>query len=196
MARYGYLMVDEQDSDISRQAMQLDTIGEFQRIFVDRHLKTTRRREQRKRLLQILQSGDVIYASSADRFCSNLNDFIECYRQIETTGAALVLLEESLDSRSPCGKQTIRTLNTFSVLNFKDQSIKKKAGIKRAKASGRRVGRPPVSIPPGFRSICRDWQAGTLTAQEAMRQSGLKSTSFYKKAAELGFTSSHKRKQM
>lgn len=187
MARYGYLLVDEHDSDISRQAMQLDTIGSFKRIFVDRHIRTTRRREQRRRLLQIISTGDVLYAASADRFASNLADFVNCYQLIEAAGADIVLLEEQLDSRSQNGKLSIRALKSFANLNFNDQSAKKKAGIKRARASGRRIGRPPVSIPPGFRAICRDWQDHKISTREAMALSGLKSTSFYKKAAELGF---------
>ncbi len=195
MARYGYILLDGYDGDISRQAMQLDTIGEFTRIFIDRNLKASSGREQRRRLLALLQSGDVVYTASIDRFCSHLRDFLACVRRIEQAGAELVILGEGLDTRSPSGKQALKTLAAFEKLDFTYQSERKKAGISKARASGRRIGRPPMPIPPGFREICRAWAEGRISGREAAGQSGLKSTSFYKKAAELGFKAPARKKK-
>jgi len=66
-------------------------------------------------------------------------------------------------------------------------SKKKKDGIKIAREKGKRVGRPPVSIPVGFRQLCSDWADGKITGVEAIRISKMKSTTFYTKATELGF---------
>lgn len=195
MARYGYLLLDEQDQDIGRQAMQLDTIGDFTRLFIDRHLRKPKSREQRDRLIEQLQPGDVVYAAAADRFCSNLKDFLQCKDKILHAGADIVLLEESLDSRSVAGRQTLKILAAFDRLDFRYQSEQKKAGIKKARAAGRRIGRPPVSIPPGFREICRQWSEGLISGREAAARSGLRSTSFYKKAAEMGFTAPSKKER-
>lgn len=190
MARYGYMRLDQDDRDVSRQAMQLDTIGGFDRVFVD-HLQagsqTSPGREQRSRMLGLLQPGDVIYTASIDRFCDNLRDFVQLYQLIAQSGSELVSLEESLDSRSSAGRQALRLLQSFERLEFSYQSGRKKAGIQAARQQGRRIGRPPVSIPPRFREICREWSAGVINGKEAARQSGLRSTSFYKKAGELGF---------
>ena len=194
MARYGYILLDEQDADIGRQAMQLDTIGDFTRIFVDRHINKPKSREQRNRLIKQLQQGDVVYAAAADRFSSNLRDFLLCKDQIMKAGAEIVLLEETLDSRSVSGKQVIRILAAFDRLDFNYQSERKKDGIRKARASGRRIGRPPVSIPPGFRDICKRWSDGQISGRDAAAQSGLRSTSFYKKAAELGFSAPGKKR--
>ncbi|MDW7656160.1 MAG: recombinase family protein [Bacillota bacterium] len=194
MARYGYILLDEQDADIGRQAMQLDTIGDFTRIFIDRHFNKTKNREQRNRLIEQLQPGDVVYAAAVDRFSSNLKDFLQSKDQILNAGAEIVLLEEALDSRSVAGRQVIRVLAAFDRLDFRYQSERKKDGIRRARASGRRIGRPPVSIPPGFRDICRRWSEGQISGRDAAAQSGLRSTSFYKKAAELGFSAPGKKR--
>jgi DNA invertase Pin-like site-specific DNA recombinase len=195
LARYGYILLDRHDSDISRQAMQLDTIGGFTRLFIDRDLKTSSGREQRRRLLAQLQSGDIVYTASIDRFCCHLRDFVACMDQIGQAGADLVVLEEVLDTRSQSGRQTLKTLAAFEKLDFTYQSERKKAGIRQARASGRRIGRPPMPIPPGFRDICRDWAEGRISGREAAARSGLKSTSFYKKAAELGFKAPARQKK-
>lgn len=193
MARYGYMMLDKADPDVGRQAMLLDAIGGFDRIFVDRHFRASQEREQRGRLLEMLQPGDVVYAAAADRFCDHLRDFLNCQSRIAAAGAEIVLLGENLDSRSQTGRQTIRVLQSFDILGYSWQSARKKAGIQQARQDGRRIGRPPVVIPPGFREICRDWAAGLINGQEAARRSGLRSTSFYKKAAELGFRAPKKK---
>jgi hypothetical protein len=39
LARYGYILLDRYDGDISRQAMQLDTSANSRGIFIDRNLK-------------------------------------------------------------------------------------------------------------------------------------------------------------
>lgn len=189
MARYGYMMLDSNDPDVNRQAMQLDTIGGFDKIFVDRQTtgQVAEPRSQRERLLSLLQTGDVVYAAAVDRFCDNLRDFTAACQAILSAGAELAILQESLDTRSTSGRTAIRLLDAMSRLEFQYQSDRKKAGIKAARQQGRRIGRPPVSIPPGFREICRDWSKGIISGPEAVRRSGLRSTSFYKKAGELGY---------
>jgi len=189
MARYGYMLLDLNDPDVNRQAMQLDTIGGFDKIFVDRQTTSQESgtRSQRERLLSLLQAGDVVYAAAVDRFCDNLRDFTTTCQAILSAGAELAILQESLDTRSAGGRTAIRLLESIGKLEFRYQSDRKKAGIKAARQQGRRIGRPPVSIPPGFREICRDWSNGIISGPEAVRRSGLRSTSFYKKAGDLGY---------
>jgi DNA invertase Pin-like site-specific DNA recombinase len=189
MARYGYMLLDRVDPDVSRQAMQLDTIGGFDRIYIDRQPAGSLDpgRGQRSRLLNKLKPGDVVFAAAVDRFCDNLRDLLKTFRKITDAGAELAILQESLDSRSPGGRVAFRLLESVERLEFRYQSDRKKAGISAARQQGRRIGRPPVSIPPGFREICQSWAAGLINGQEAARRSGLRSTSFYKKAGELGY---------
>lgn len=186
MSRYGFIRLDEQEPEISRQALQLDTIGGFDRLFVERHEKTGRW-EQRNRLLTGLKADDQVFTASADRICDSLRDFLQLVKTIQEKGAHLILLEDSLDTRTAAGQKSLKLLESFFRIDFKGQSRRKKAGIANARREGRRIGRPPVSIPPGFRELCKEWSQGRLSGPEAVRRSGLKQTSFYKKAAELGY---------
>lgn len=187
MPRYAYMMLDHIEKDVSRQAMQLDTIGNFDKIFVERLSPRADKLEQRQRLLELLAPGDVVFAAAADRFCRQTRDFLDVYARIEAAGAELVLLEEGFDSRSQAGRQSLKLLRTFAGLDFEFQSERKKQGIQAARGQGRRIGRPPVAIPAAFRDICQRWSQGQLTGREAAALAGLRSTSFYKKAAELGY---------
>lgn len=195
MARYGYMLLDQADADVNRQAMQLDTIGGYDRIFVDRRAKKPDEagRVQRGRLIDILTAEDILYVASADRFCDNLRDFIGTAQAVTAAGASLVILQEGLDTRSGTGRAMIRLMEAVAKTESSYQSERKKAGIKAARQKGRRIGRPPVSIPPRFREICKDWSSGRVSGPEAARLSGLRSTSFYKKAGELGFKAPDRR---
>ena len=75
MPRYAYMMLDHIEKDVSRQAMQLDTIGNFDKIFVERLSPRADKLEQRQRLLELLAPGDVVFAAAADRFCRQTRDF-------------------------------------------------------------------------------------------------------------------------
>lgn len=194
MARYGYMKLDAEESDVSRQALLLDPMGDFDRIFVEQSSKGSNKREQRKRMLALLQPGDLVYAAAADRFADNSRDFLIAADRIIRIGAELILLQENLDSRSSSGKQALRLLTAFAEIDYKWQSDRKKQGISLARSQGRRIGRPPVSVPPDFRRICEEWSSGRINGQEAAARSGLRSTSFYKKAAELGFKAPKRRK--
>ncbi|MDD2533234.1 MAG: recombinase family protein [Eubacteriales bacterium] len=187
MSRYAYMLLDQIEKEVSRQAMQLDTIGNFDKIYVERLTPRSDKLEQRQKLLDVLVTGDVVFAAAADRFCRQSRDFLDVYFQIEAKGAELVLLEDGFDSRSATGRQSLKILRTFAELDFEFQSERKKQGIQIARGQGRRIGRPPVAIPAAFRDICQRWSQGQLTGREAAALANLRSTSFYKKAAELGF---------
>lgn len=199
MVRYGYMFLDAVDSDVNRQALQLDSIGGFDKIYVDHATAIARTRHQaprlqRRKLLESLRPGDVVYAAALDRWCDNLRDFLETARFAGQAGSDLCILAEGLDTRSTAGRQAIRLLQGFEKLDFRYQSGRKKAGIETARKNGRRIGRPQIAIPPGFREICKEWAAGRIGGPEAARRSGLRNTSFYKKAAEIGFKPAQKGK--
>ncbi len=198
MARYAYIRLDDRDQEPMRQADLLDSIGGFDRIYVD-NIRNKAEEDlsdagsdgtKLEKAITSLAEGDVLYVAFADRVCGNIPEFIRLVRRIRSAGANFCCLEISFDTRSASADHLLRMLETLSRIETEEMSRKKKSGIARARAEGRRVGRPPVNIPAGFRTICRKWSEGAITGSQAIRMSGMKSTSFYKKAAELGFRKS------
>ena len=189
MAKYGYIRLDEKDPDVARQASQLDTIGDFDKIFVEQEKKTNNcvNDNQLNRAIDLMKNGDVLFVATLDRLCSGANGFIEIVEKILSKNADLVCLENSFDTRNPAGKNTLKFVKTILNIEKENMSQKKKIGIKKAREKGKRVGRPPVSIPIGFRKICEEWVEGKITGVEAINRSGMKSTTFYAKALSLGY---------
>ena len=199
--RIGYIRLDPGDTDILRQALMLDGIGGFSRIHVERPADSNaavaevRPWEKRTRMLSALEPGDVIFAASADRLCSGARDLVSVFRQIQSAGASLVLLEEGVDTRTPSGRSAFRLAESIAKAEYDSASRGRREGIQRARVNGRRIGRPPVAVPANFRDICREWSDGLTSGKKAASLAGMRSTSFYARAAELGFTAPPRKKQ-
>ena len=59
-------------------------------------------------------------------------------------------------------------------------SSAQRAGIDMAKLEGRHLGRPKAAKPDNWDDVVKRWESGEITAVEAMRQTGIKRSTFYK----------------
>jgi DNA invertase Pin-like site-specific DNA recombinase len=72
-----------------------------------------------------------------------------------------------------------------SIAQQERETIKRRQaeGIEAARAQGKQMGRPKAQVPDNWTAVLTAWRAGALTAVEAMKQTGLKKSTFYKLAA-------------
>ena len=61
---------------------------------------------------------------------------------------------------------------------------RQREGIAIAKEQGKYTGRKPMPLPENFERVVARWRAGEITAVEAMRQTGLKPNTFYRRCAQ------------
>ena len=61
---------------------------------------------------------------------------------------------------------------------------RQREGINAAKAKGKHLGRPAARKPDNWDEVIALWQAGEITAREAMRQTGLRKSCFYRFVSE------------
>ena len=137
-------------------------------------------------MLAALEPGDVIFTASADRICAGARDLVAVVHQIQEAGANLVLLEEGVDTRTPSGRSAFRLAESIAKAEYDSASRGRREGIQRARENGRRIGRPPVSVPANFRDICREWTEGRINGKQAAALAGMRTTSFYARASDLG----------
>ena len=60
---------------------------------------------------------------------------------------------------------------------------RQREGIAIAKTKGKYTGRKPMPLPDNFERVVARWRAGEITAAEAMRQTGLKPNTFYRRCS-------------
>ncbi len=58
-------------------------------------------------------------------------------------------------------------------------------GIKAARARGVHLGRPVKEPPADFPEIVRTWEKGEIGMDEALRRSGMRQTTFYRRRREM-----------
>ena len=61
---------------------------------------------------------------------------------------------------------------------------RQREGIAIAKEQGKYTGRKPLSFPDNFERVVARWRTGEITVTEAMRQTGLKPNTFYRRCAK------------
>jgi DNA invertase Pin-like site-specific DNA recombinase len=82
-----------------------------------------------------------------DRLGRNLKHLITLLEELQVLGVAFVSLAEGIDATTPAGKLQMHILG--AIAEFERERIRERvlAGLQRARAQGKRLGRPKASIP-------------------------------------------------
>ena len=132
--------------------------GRDRRPAFDRLLKDAARREL-----------DLVAAWSVDRLGRSLRDLVGFMDELHALGVDLYLHRQAVDTTTPAGKALFQMLGVFA--EFERSLIRERvvAGLARAKAKGKRLGRPP-SVKPGTAALIRaDLKAGGSLRKVAKR---------------------------
>ncbi|MBB6281813.1 recombinase family protein [Geobacillus subterraneus] len=197
---YGYIRVSSVDQNEQRQVNKMIEKGvEARRIFVDKASGKDFNRPQYQLLRRVLSEGDLVYIDALDRLGRNYDEVIAEWKYItrELNADIVVLENEALfDSRKFKAMGDIGKLmedQFLSLLAYVAEQERKKIrqrqaeGIAAAKAQGKHLGRPRVSLDTLtkqqrqlFDENYSRWKSGEITAVQFMEMLGLKKTTFYK----------------
>jgi DNA invertase Pin-like site-specific DNA recombinase len=88
---------------------------------------------------------DLIAAWSVDRLGRSLIDLVAFLQHIDSARVGLYLHQQALDTTTPAGRALFQMLGVFS--EFERSMIRErvKAGMRRARNEGKRIGRPRLS---------------------------------------------------
>jgi putative DNA-invertase from lambdoid prophage Rac len=123
-------------------------------------------RPQFAKLLDRLEPGDVLIVTKLDRLGRNAMDVRATVERLENDGVKVHCLAlGGVDLTSPAGKMTMGVINTVAEFE-RDLLIERtQAGLARARAEGKTLGRPPV-----LDKIQQDEVAKRLAAGESVSQ--------------------------
>jgi DNA invertase Pin-like site-specific DNA recombinase len=86
---------------------------------------------------------DLIMAWSIDRLGRSLQDLVGFLSEIHALKIDLYLHQQGLDTTTPAGKAMFQTMGVFAECGAMIQE-RVRAGLRRAKAEGKRLGRPRI----------------------------------------------------
>ena len=192
---YGYVRVSSTDQNEDRQMVVMKEASVPPgHIFVDKQSGKDFERPQYKRMVKRLRQGDLLYVLSIDRLGRNYEGIQKQWRILtKEIGVDVCVLDmplldtrRSKDLLGTFVADLVLQVLSFAAHNERDNIRKRQAeGIATAKARGVHMGRPAVDAPPDFTQIVNAWERKEITMEEAMRQSGMSETTFYRRRREM-----------
>lgn len=188
--KFGYIRVSSKDQNEGRQLDAMKNVGINGRdIYLDKQSGKNFERANYQLLKRVIRKGDILYIHSLDRFGRNKEEILQEWNDLtKNIEADIVVLDMPLLDTTQY-KDSMGTFIADLVLQIlswmaeeERERIRKRQreGIDLALQNGIQFGRPAVFVSEEFKEVYRKWKARELTAVEAMKEAGVKKTSFYK----------------
>lgn len=180
--KIGYIRVSTEEQNPARQQALLRELG-VDEIFLDKASGKDTARPELNRMLTYIRKGDTVIVESISRFARNTRDLLELVEQLTAKEVEFVSKKEAIDTTTPTGKFMLTVSAAVAELEREYILQRQHEGITIAKAQGKYAGRAPLPLPDNFEAVAAQWRRGEITAREAMRRTGLKANTFYRRVA-------------
>ena len=104
---------------------------------------------------------DAVVVWKFDRFARSVSHLLRALETFRAQGIEFVSFSEQLDTSTPAGKMVFTVLGAVAELERGLIVERVKAGLRNAKAKGKRLGRPKIGVDPAriaaFRRAGRSW---------------------------------------
>jgi DNA invertase Pin-like site-specific DNA recombinase len=166
--KIGYARVSTKDQDTAAQEESLKAAG-CEKVFKETASGGRWNREELHRMMDQLRSGDTVIVWKLDRFSRSLRDLLQLLAQLEGLGVGFQSLTESIDTTSAGGRMMMQIIGAFA--EFERNLIRERtsAGIARAKALGKHLGRPSKLSLEQRAEVLRSIKAGEKSQAEWAR---------------------------
>ena len=150
-----YLRVSTKEQTTENQRRELEQVAvragwEVVQVFEDAGVSGAKRRDQRPAYDALLKAVarrevDLVAAWSVDRLGRSTQDLVAFLEDLRGHGADLYLHQQALDTTTPSGRALFQMLGVFAEFERAMIQDRVNAGLARARAQGKRLGRPTVS---------------------------------------------------
>lgn len=189
---YYYARVSSSGQNLDRQIAAFKELGASDaQIITDKQSGKDLERPGYQYLKQnLLRTGDTLVVKSLDRLSRSKADIkreLDYFKDHHITVKIIDIPTTMSDF--PAGQEWVRDMiNNIllevlaSMAEHERETIRQRQaeGIAAAKERGQRLGKPALVAPNNWKQVYGIWKSGKITAKQAMEQTGLKRTSFYK----------------
>lgn len=178
----GYVRVSAKDQNEDRQVEALQ--DKVEKIFIDKATGANTDRPQLQTMLSWIREGDVVYFDSISRLARNTQDFLELMDLFQEKGVGSVSLKEPIDTTTAAGRMITTVFAAMYQMERENNRQLQREGIAVARTKGVKFGRPKLQSDD-FDNIYRRWKAGKIRAVAAIRELGMKKSTFYRRVREI-----------
>ncbi len=184
VALYARVSTTDQSTDsqlLDLRKYVLDRSWQIYREFVDEGISGTK--DSRPALDQLMADAkkrrfDILLVWRFDRFARSTRHLINALEEFKNLGIDFVSFQENIDTSSPLGSAIFTIISAVAQLERDIIAERVKAGLRRAKKSGKKLGRPRVAVDAtriaalraqghSWTEVSRELGIGKGTAQRA-----------------------------
>jgi DNA invertase Pin-like site-specific DNA recombinase len=110
---------------------------------------------------------DILIVAAFDRIARNVRHFLEVLDELNHLGIEFVSKRENIDTSGPLGRAMLTIVGAISELERSLIVERVRAGMRRAKLEGRRIGRTPLNIDRT--QVVADRRSGMSLTQVAQK---------------------------
>jgi DNA invertase Pin-like site-specific DNA recombinase len=174
----GYARVSTADQTLD---LQLDALNKYgvKNILQEKASGAKDNREQLQIAIDFLGVGDTLVVYKLDRLARSTMKLIQVLDEIQTKGAHLVSINDSIDTTTAAGKALFGMLAVFAEFERNIIIERTQAGLKAARARGR-VGGRPVSDQKKIEQALKLYDTEAHTVNEIEELTGVKRATLYR----------------
>ncbi len=152
--------------------------------YVDDGISGTKGREHRPQFRQLCRGVarrefDVVMAWSVDRIGRSLQDLIGFLGELHAKGVDLYLDRQGVDTTTPSGRALFQMMGVFAEFERSMIVERVNAGLARARAQGKRLGRPTVASKAVANKVKR-LAAKNRSLRQIAEEAGISKSSVHK----------------
>jgi DNA invertase Pin-like site-specific DNA recombinase len=182
-----YVRVSTDGQSVENQRRELEAVAErhgwtIARTFADHGYSGMAGRDKRPGFDQLLRGVarkefDIVAAWSVDRLGRSLQHLLGFLAELKAKGVDLYLHQQGVDTSTPAGRALFQMLGVFAEFERAMIVERVQAGLRRARAQGKTLGRPRVAEKiertiraeldkgRGIRAVAQTVGVGTSTVQ-------------------------------
>jgi len=162
---YARVSTDEQNPELQIDALKA---AGSERVYVDTVSGSKSERVELAKVRELLREGDTLVVWRLDRLGRSLKDLIGWMSELASEGIHFESLQEKIDTSTPTGKLVFHLFG--AIAEFERDLIRERtqAGLKAARARGRKGGRKPKLDPKQRHTLRKLHKSGEYTVNELL----------------------------
>src|SRR6476661_8389654 len=186
-----YLRVSTNGQTVENQRLELEAWAgraghEVTAVYADEGISGAKGRDRRPEFDRMLKDAvrrrfDMLAAWSVDRLGRSLPDLVNALKELHEAGVGLFLHQQGLDTTTASGRAMYGMMGVFA--EYERAMIRERvnAGLSRARAEGKKLGRPRIgadleqrvrelrSAGKGIKAVAKELSVGVGTVQRIDR---------------------------
>jgi DNA invertase Pin-like site-specific DNA recombinase len=148
------------------------------RTFQEQLSSVDENRSQLESAIDFVRSGDELIVTKLDRLARSVSDLVEIEKRLTAKGAALRVLQPSLDTSTSTGRLSFNVIASVAQFEREIMLERQREGIQRAKRAGKYKGRTPTARRKS--NHVRELRAQGIQSTEIARRLGISRRSLYR----------------